>query len=159
MYRTQDPIRMARSLDRQRAAYDNDAGTYDYDVGDLAAGEWMNYTRDFTAGTYEIYLREGGGEPRPRRKRPRTGHRRCATENAAVELLGSFLAPTSGFTFHNVPLTDGAGLNRLKVRLSGKVTLRLRTVTADTDTGNRLLTYLASCRWPTPAPSAPRWPA
>ena len=59
-----------------------------------------------------------------------------------VKVLGSFLAKTSGFTFQNVPLTDGAGLNRLKLRLSGKVTLRLRTLTADNDTGNRYLNYL-----------------
>src|SRR2546430_8658966 len=33
------------------------ANVYDYDVGDIATGEFLNYTRTFTAGTYEVYLR------------------------------------------------------------------------------------------------------
>ena len=141
-YRTLDAIRMARSLDRRRALHDNDQSVYDYDVGDLAAGEWMNYTRNFTAGTYEIYLREAvvnlaQGES--------ILERVTSAANSAgqtTEILGSFIRKTTGFTFHNVPLTDGAGLTTVKARLSGEVTLRLRTVTPDTDTGNRLLNYL-----------------
>lgn len=142
MYRTQDPIRMAQTLDRRRPIYDNDAGVYDYDVGDLATGEWMNYTRDFTAGTYEIYLREAVvnlAQAESVLERVTSG---ADSPDQTTEILGSFIRKTTGFTFHNVPLTDGAGLSTVKVRLSGRVTLRLRTVTADTDTGNRLLNYL-----------------
>ncbi|MCC6232461.1 MAG: hypothetical protein IT580_07440 [Verrucomicrobiales bacterium] len=142
LYRTQDPVRMAHTLDKRRTGFDNDLSLYDYDVGDLAAGEWMNYTRTFTSGTYEIYLRESVvnlalGESileRVTSDPTQTGQ--------TVELVGAFLGKTSGFDYRNVPLTDGAGLNRLKVRLDGRTTLRLRTVTADTSGGNRYLNYL-----------------
>ena len=143
IYRTQDAIRMAHSLDRRRALYDNDQGVYDYDVGDLATGEWMNYTRDFAAGTYEIYLREAVVNLAQAESVLEKVTTAANVADQKTEVIGSFLAKTTGFTFRNIPLTDGAGVNRLKIRLSGVTTLRLRTVTADTDTGNRLLNYLA----------------
>ncbi len=141
-YRTFDPVRMQRTLDRARAPYNPDNLVFDYDVGDLAAGEWMNYTRDFAPGTYEVFLRESivnlpagdsvleqvTGDP--------------TAPDQTVKVLGSFLGKTSGFTFRNVALTDGAGLNRVRLPLSGKTTLRLRTVTPDDATGSRYLNYL-----------------
>ncbi|HTH46241.1 MAG TPA: hypothetical protein VMB21_01895, partial [Candidatus Limnocylindria bacterium] len=142
LYRTGDFVRMAHSLDRKRALFNSDNQVFDYDVGDLAAGEWMNYTRDFTAGTYAVYLREavvnlthGDSVLEQVTSDP-------TQSGQTVKTLGSFLATTSGYTSRNVPLTDGAGLNSLKLRLSGKTTLRLRTLTPDDDTGNRLLNYL-----------------
>ncbi len=142
MYRTQDFIRMAHTLDRQRAAFNADNLIFDYDVGDLAAGEWMNYTREFTAGTYEIYLREAVVNLPSADSVLEQVTSGATTANQTTKVLGSFLAKTSGFTSRNIALTDGAGLNKVKVRLAGKVTLRLRTVTPDNDTGNRLLNYL-----------------
>ena len=142
LYRTQDFVRMAHSLDRRRAQFNNDNQVFDYDVGDLAAGEWMNYTRDFTTGTYEVYLREAVVNL-PRGDSILEQVTSDPTQaGQTVKSIGSFLATTSGYTSRNVPLTDGAGLATLKLRLSGKTTLRLRTVTPDNDTGNRLLNYL-----------------
>lgn len=142
LYRTQDFVRMAHSLDRKRALFNNDNQVFDYDVGDLAAGEWMNYTREFTTGTYEVYLREAVVNF-PRGDSVLEQVTSDPTQpGQTVKTIGSFLATTSGYTSRNVPLTDGAGVNKLKLRLSGKTTLRLRTVTADDDTGNRLLNYL-----------------
>ena len=141
-YRTSDAVRMARTLDRQRSAFNGDSLIFDYDVGDLAAGEWMNYTRDFTAGTYEVYLREAVVNLPTADSILEQVTSDPAQPGQTVKVLGSFLAKTSGYTFRNVPLTDGTGVNAVRLRLSGKTTLRLRTVTADNDTGNRLLNYL-----------------
>ncbi len=141
MYRTMDPVRMAHTLDRRRAAYDNDAGIFDYDVGDLAAGEWMNYTRDFTAGTYQIYLRESVVNLAQADSVLEQVTSSPSEPDQTVRSLGTFPGRTSGFTHRNVPLSDGAG-KPVTVRLSGRTTLRLRTVTADTDSGNRYLNYL-----------------
>lgn len=142
MYRTSDPVRMQRTLDRARTAFNGDLGVYDYDVGDLAADEWMNYTRDFPTGSYEVYLREAvvNFARADSVLELVTGNR--TQPNQTVRLLGSFLGRASGFTFRNVPLTDGTGQNKVVVRLSGLTTLRLRTVTPDDGTGTRYLNYL-----------------
>ena len=147
-YRTQDPIRMQRSLDSRRAQYvtaggaENVNGVYDYDVGDLATGEWMNYTRTFAPGSYEVYLREAianlaQGESVLELV---TGDR--TKTNQTVRLLGSFLGVRTGFEYRNFPLTDGGGQNKVIVRLTGLTTLRLRHVTADTSDSSRYLNYL-----------------
>jgi hypothetical protein len=141
-YRTADPVRMQHSLDKQRAAFNNEVGIYDYDVGDIAANEWMNYTRNFTAGWYEIYLREAiiGFANAESVLEQVTGD--PTQPNQTVKVLGSFLGTTSGFDFRNWPLTDGTGQNVVPVRLSGPVTLRLRQVTADASGSARYLNYL-----------------
>jgi hypothetical protein len=144
-YRTQDPVRMQHTLDiaRQKfiAAGGGDAGVFDYDVGDIAAGEWLNYTHTFPAGSYEVYLRESVvnlsqsevvlervvGDP--------------TQPDAATKVLGSFFGPTTGFVYRNVQLTDAAK-NRVIVRLSGPATLRLRQGTSDAGGGAAFQNYL-----------------
>lgn len=143
LYRTSDPIRMAHSLDRRRPEFNNDLGVYDYDLGDLAAGEWQNFTREFAAGSYEVYLREAVVNFAQADSVLEEVTSDPTQPGQSVRLLGSFFGPTSGYTSRNVALTDGAGLSKVVLRLSGRKTLRLRHLTADTDTGNRLLNYLA----------------
>jgi hypothetical protein len=142
MYRTQDPVRMQHTLDQPRSKYNPDGGTYGYDVIDIAADEWLNYTKNFVAGSYEVYLRESVvGFPEA------DSVLELVTSdptqpNQTVSSLGSFLGKLSGFTFRNVPLTDGSGLNKSVLRLSGKTTLRLHQVTADTSSSARYQNYL-----------------
>jgi len=142
MYRTQDSIRMQRTLDPARPEFNADFGVYDYDVGDLATGEWMNYTRRFATGTYEIYLRQAVVNlPLTESVLELvTGDR--TQPGQTVRTLGSFFAKATGFTYRNFPLTDGSGQNKVLVRLSGETTLRLRTVTPDSDGADRYLNYL-----------------
>jgi len=146
LYRPADPIRMARSLDKTRKKFTDAggsaAGVYDYDVGDLVAGEWTQYTRNIPAGSYEVYLRAQvvnvatsdsvlervTGDP--------------TQPEAAVTLIGSFLGKRGGFDYQNIPLTDGSGANRTVVRLSGTTTFRIRHLTSNADDGYRLLNYL-----------------
>jgi hypothetical protein len=142
MYRTMDPVRMQRTLDLARPAFDPNNSIYDYDVGDLAADEWQNFTRDFTAGSYEVYLREAVVNFAQAESVLEEVTSDPAQPDQATRVLGSFLGRTSGFTFRNVPLTDGTGQNKIVLRLSGRKTLRLRHVTPDDNTGNRYLNYL-----------------
>lgn len=153
-YRTQDPVRMARSLDLRRPAFDPEAGVFDYDVGDIAAGEWLNYTREVPAGTYEVYLREAvinfatadsvleqvTGDP--------------GQPDQTTQVVGTFFGRLSGYSFRNVPLTDATGQEKMILRLDGATTLRLRHLTADTDSGNRLLNYLILVPVPDPGEQA-----
>jgi hypothetical protein len=48
----------------------------------------------------------------------------------------------TGFNYRNFALTDGTGLNKISLRLSGVTTLRLSHVTADAADGGRFQNYL-----------------
>lgn len=146
LYRPNDPVRMQHSRDQARAQFTagggQAAGIYDYDVIDIAAGEWLNYTRTFPAGSYEVYLREAlanmtSGESVLEMVTGNPGQPEQTTR-----LLGSFLGERTGFQYRNFPLTDGTGQNKIILRLSGQTTLRLRQVTADPADGGRYQNYL-----------------
>ena len=146
LYRPMDPIRMQHTLDYPRQKYaaagGAGAGVFDYDIGDVESGEFLMYTRTFVAGTYEVYLRQAyanlaQGVAALERV---TGDR--TQPNPATQALGSFLGVLSGYQYRNIPLTDGLGQNRIKVRLSGVETLRLRQVTAEPPDGNIFQNYL-----------------
>ncbi|MGZ8938414.1 MAG: hypothetical protein ACXW32_04300 [Limisphaerales bacterium] len=144
-YRPFDNVRMQRSLDFSRAKYTNAGGAaaqiYDYDVGDVAAGEWLNYTRTFPAGTYEIYLREALRNGTQIETVLEEVTSDPTQENQTTRVLGSFIMPSSGFQFKNVPLTDAVG-NKITVNLTGVKTLRLRQVSADPADGAIYQNYL-----------------
>lgn len=141
-YRSQDPVRVQHTLDQARAKYDPINGIYGYDVLDIAADEWLNYTRDFAPGNYEVYLRESiVGFPEADSVLEMVSGD-TSTTNQTVSLLGSFLGKLSGFTFRNVPLTDGSGLNKVALHLSGTNTLRLHQLTGDTSSASRYQNYL-----------------
>lgn len=142
MYRTQDPVRMQHSLDQPRPRYDPGSAVYGYDVDDIAADEWLNYTKDFVPDNYEVYLRESiVGFPEADSSLELVTSDPSQT-NQTLSVLGSFLGKLSGFTFRNVPLTDGSGLNNVALRLTGKMTLRLHQLTGDTSSSARYQNYL-----------------
>lgn len=144
-YRTYDPVRMQASLDLVRAKYTaaggKDNGYIDYDVGDIATDEWLDYTRNFTSGTYQVYLREAvvGFDQADSRLELVTSDR--TQPDQATSVLGTFNGRLSGYSYRNVPLTDASG-KPIIVRLSGIKTLRLVQVTADTSSSARYLNYL-----------------
>jgi hypothetical protein len=141
-YRSQDPVRMEHSLDQQRSKYDPNNGIYSYDVVDIDTDEWLNYTREFAVGNFEVYLREAiVGFPEADSILEMVTSDPSQT-NQTVRSLGSFLGTLSGFTFRNVPLTDGSGLNKIVLRLTGTNTLRLHQLTADTASSSRYQNYL-----------------
>ncbi len=146
MYRTYDPVRMQHSLDVARQRYLDAGGTaasvYDYDVGDVAAGEWLNYTRTFAVGSYEIYLREALFNIDHAETQLALVTSDPSQPNQTLKPLGSFLGSKSGFQYANVPLTDGTGRNKAIVRLNGAQTLRLVEVTPAASGAQILQNYL-----------------
>jgi hypothetical protein len=145
-YRPEDPVRMQHSLDFVRAKFTAaggaEANVFDYDVGDIAAGEWLNYTRNFPPGAYVVYLRQAvvnmdSGESVLEEV---TSDR--SQPDQTTRVLGSFLGARTGFQYRNFPLTDGTGQNRIVLNLSGETTLRLRQVTANAPDGGRFQNYL-----------------
>jgi len=118
-----------------------DAGASDYNVGwfnggsipDLPndgidtynAGEWVNYTRDFPAGTYHLYgrLANGNGGTATIRLSRVTSDPTLSGQTTAA--LGVFRFPAiSWVNYAYVPLSDELG-NPVAVTFSGTETLRV----------------------------------
>jgi hypothetical protein len=124
-YRTGDFVAVATASDASRPAYAGGAAT-DYQVNALQAGDWFQYTRSYTAGAYQLYLRAS------------------TTASQAVRLdrvsggvatpAGTFFLVPSRASFGYGALTDAAG-RLVTVRLSGNETLRLTALAANVNLG------------------------
>jgi len=96
----------------------------DYAVWRMQAGEWLNYTRTFPAGNWNVYLRTSSQLRQAVRFDEVTSDR--ALPNQTKVLRGKFEVPNTGSStrFRYVPLTDAVG-NPRALSLSGTNTLRL----------------------------------
>lgn len=134
-YRASDGMATESATDKPRsgAAPDFDVGWFDgagftsgnSGLNNYDAGEWVNYTRNFPAGTYNIYGRvangNGGTATIPLSKVV-SG---WGTSSQTTTELGAFRFPANGWgSYAYVPLTDKFG-NRVTVDLSGTNTLRV----------------------------------
>jgi len=97
--------------EKQRPQY-NGTGFQDYDVGFNDGGNWGNYTRNYPAGTYNIYVRGANG----------TGNTSAdsgsislvtsglGTTNQTVAKLGTFSVPAIAWsTYGFYPVKDSGG--------------------------------------------------
>lgn len=107
-----------------------DANVKDYDVGwtygngSSWSGDWANYTRNFTAGNYNIYgrLSGGGGASKVAIWKVTSG---AGTTTQTVSPLGEFHWNSRAWQSYDwIPLTDASG-NLVSVNLSGVTTLRI----------------------------------
>ena len=92
----------------------------DYSVNDTQAGEWINYTRNFTIGMASVYLRASGGAFEVELHRV-TGD--AGIPDQTTELLGSFSTGGTGGRHGWIPLTDTDG-QVARIELQDEVTLR-----------------------------------
>ncbi len=94
----------------------------DYIVGWLANTEWLNYTRTFPAGTYQMYARIAHGDGNGSVNRMDWVTSGATTANQVTAPMGIVQGPTTGsydvFTF--TPLTDAVG-NKLVQRITAGV--------------------------------------
>jgi hypothetical protein len=105
--------------------------TNDYAIGYFAVPEWVNYTRTFPAGTYNVYARlAAGGGNSVQSLSVITNDMDAGTH--ATNQLGTFSGSTAGWNaFAYIPLRDQFG-NLVQLPLNGKTTLRVqRTGGAD----------------------------
>lgn len=98
----------------------------DYSIGYFSDGAWANYTRDYPAGTYNVYGRfaAGGGDTDATLSEVTTN---WGTVNEVSNLLGTFSIPNSGGweNYQYVPLRDANG-NLVNLTLNGSTnTLQL----------------------------------
>ena len=98
----------------------------DCKVGWFNGGEWVNYTRTFPTGKFNIYARADGGAGVGKVDLARVTSGQGTTDQTTVT-LGSFTFNGRGWaTFDWVPLTDSFG-NLIAVDLGGVGTLRATT--------------------------------
>jgi hypothetical protein len=101
-------------------------GNLDYDVGYTAANEWLNYTRTFPTGKFNVYLRAARGNAGTATMGLQQVTGGWGTSNQITASLGSFNIPTTGSwqSYGWVALRDGNG-SPVAVTLGGTNTLRL----------------------------------
>jgi hypothetical protein len=124
LWRTNDEVSTALAGDTARTQF-TAAGIADYLIGYFNPGNWVNYTKTFPAGTYNVYGRLANGNG---------GLANCSlalvtsgqgTTNQTTTQLGTFQFTSRGWnSFDFVPLTDQWG-NLLAVKLNGQTTLRV----------------------------------
>lgn len=96
----------------------------EYQVRRTEGGEWMNYTRPFAPGGYQVYLRAAARAPQPVLLQRVTSDPTRPDQSTA--LLGTFDVPNTGLVvnYRYIPLRDGSG-KLATVNLAGLETLRL----------------------------------
>ena len=101
------------------AAQVADPATRDWEIDNIASGDWDNYTRNFPSGNYNVYARLCGNGGTPTK---------VSLDNvvggAIANNVGTFSFTGLGWgTFQYVPLVDGSG-NLLSIPFGGVQTLR-----------------------------------
>ncbi|MDC0268238.1 hypothetical protein OAK97_02920, partial [bacterium] len=108
----------------------------DYDVTEVAAGDWLNYTRTLPEGRYSVYLRASSESTQVVGL---SQVRDATSANQTSEPLGTFnMNRSPGYQY--TQLTDATGARPLSLTFSGVTTFRLTAVEASNDLH---LNYLA----------------
>lgn len=122
IYRVSDEVGtqplISPELDMLRTKFTT-AGASDYRVSNLSPGAWLNYTRTFPSGDYQIYARLASNND------IKTARLSKMPSGGGQIAIGSISAPAigRGKAFDFFPFTDASG-NKVAVRLAGKETLR-----------------------------------
>ena len=121
LYRTNDHVGIGPAGETARPAFLTaqltDPGVQDYVVGYIRVNDWMNYSRNYPAGTYNVYARLAGG----------AGATVLSLSNiVSGTLLGDFQFVGNDWgAYHYIPVTDADG-NVLPFTFDGsKQTLRV----------------------------------
>ena len=101
----------------------------DYSVTGTEAGEWLNYTREFSDGLASMYLRASGGAFSVALHRVAGD---AGSSGQETEMLGTFQSGGTGGGYSWLPLLD-ASLNPARIELLGKTTLRVEIVSGSPD--------------------------
>jgi hypothetical protein len=130
LYRPSDRLATTTAGDVPRQSFITAQGSdpliKDYKIGWFNGGEWANYTRNFPAGTYNVYARLGGGNgwATVTLSKVTSGQ---GTAEQTVTSLGQFsFVGTAWSTYQYVPLRDAYG-NLVKLTIGGTNTLRVTT--------------------------------
>jgi hypothetical protein len=123
IYRAGDPIVTQTSSDLPREPFTS-AARSDYQIADLQNGDWLNYTRTFPNGYYNLYLRYAALVDQTVRLDRVTSD--PTQPGQTLSALGTISAPRTGNenSYRYAPMTDALG-KPIVLSLGGKVTVRL----------------------------------
>ncbi|HMO66624.1 MAG TPA: hypothetical protein PKE47_15610, partial [Verrucomicrobiota bacterium] len=128
----EDPqVPMDRTGDRDRGVSEL---AVNYKIGWIGGGQWYNYTRNFPAGSYNVYagLSHGDGAT----SATRIGGNLATVSGGTPTVVGAFFGNATGGWGNNalVPLRDTAATNELVAgNLGGQQTGRFNTLNGDFD--------------------------
>jgi hypothetical protein len=105
-------------------------GGIEYDLADFGPGDWANYTGNYPAGNFYIYMRTAGLNAFTMYlEKVISG---ATTTNQTVTMLGNWSGVgVNNSTYQWVPLTDNGLMGPIAVKLGGIETLRITTPTGD----------------------------
>ncbi len=129
----------------------------DYDVSNNGAGNWVNYTRNWPAGTYNVFIRVANGNSGLTANAGTLSlvNSGVGTETQTTTLLGNYSSPGTGNwqTYGWQPLLDAGG-NLIQFTGGSKKTLRHTVVGGNdnqgfymlipADTGVHMLPYVSN---------------
>jgi hypothetical protein len=160
-FRYIDVQRTLACLDPQRLKYKNAPGNPSHspptgglggwneeEVGDINDGDWLNYTHNYPAGAYKVYLRQAQSILSPSLVTLDLVTSDPNSTGQTTVTLGSFVGTdVSGVgKFRDVPLSDGLG-NPIVLKFDGtQKTLRIsqhQTGNASSSTGSLEQNYIA----------------
>ena len=134
-YRPFDGVATAPALDLDRPVFldagGKDKGVFDYSVGEIEEGEWLNYTRNYPKGDYLVYLRQAQFSIEKAISTLELVTGATDEKDQSTKLLGTFIGSESGVEYRNVLLTNKGGTKPIVVTLDGEQTLRLTQKTTD----------------------------
>lgn len=91
----------------------------DYTVGYFSGGSWMNYTRNYPAGSYNVYGRLAAGNGNATSVTLSQVTSGWGTTSQTTNFLGTFTVGSTGWESYNlIPLRDDSG-NLVTVALNG----------------------------------------
>lgn len=104
----------------------SDPAICEFNLGWFNASDWVNYTRTYPTGKYNVWSRLAGGVGAFSGTTLGIVTNGVGTSNQLTQVLGSFAdaSPSGWQTYHWIPLLDTNG-NHVVVSLAGKATLKL----------------------------------
>jgi Bacterial Ig domain len=92
------------------------AGLSDYEVRNVTNNEWLNYTRSYPTGYYNIYMRASSANPVNVQMDFVNGDI-TTTNQIATNKLGRFVRANGTSGYETIPLTDDSGSTPLTVQI------------------------------------------
>jgi hypothetical protein len=107
------------------------AGIPEYEIRNIAANEWVNYTRTFPTGVYTLYARVASAAPMTVQA-DLVGGDPTTTNQTPLSKLGRFVKAGGTAGYEMVPLTDDSGTTALVLQFTNSIprTIRMTAISA-----------------------------